>query len=85
MLREKFDRMFNAMSALPIKLPGTAYTRGIEARAEVIQDIKELLLLKRQQEQQGASSSSSSSTGDVKSKGSVLDTMIDSVKFLAVS
>eukprot|EP00878_Enallax_costatus_P038061 GHUV01043202.1.p1 GENE.GHUV01043202.1~~GHUV01043202.1.p1 ORF type:complete len:187 (+),score=54.87 GHUV01043202.1:414-974(+) len=73
-LRDKFDRMFQAMSALPIKLPGTPYMRGIEARAEVIEDIKALLAAKRQQEQQNGS--------DVKHKANVLDTAMDSMKYL---
>ena len=75
-LREKFDRMFQAMSALPIKLPGTPYMRGIEAREEVIEEIKALLATKRQQEQQNG--------GDVRHKANVLDTSMDSMKYLMV-
>lgn len=83
MLREKFDRMFTAMIALPIKVPGSEYMRGIEARAEVIEDIKALLAIKKQQEQQ--LQQQQGRTGSEQHKASVLDTMLEAFKYLTVS
>lgn len=77
-LREKFDCMFQAMSALPIKLPGTPYMRGIQARAEVIEEIKGLLADQRQQGRE------SDGVDDFGLKANVLDTTLGSMKYLMV-
>lgn len=42
-VRDKFNKLFVGMVAPPIRLPGTRFSQGLAARAQLIEDIKSLI------------------------------------------